>query len=46
MGDIAGLGRRARLDRGTLGVFAVTVQERRPGGWAVAGEPLAGAGRA
>ena len=26
MGDIAGLGRRARLDRGTLGVFAVTVQ--------------------
>ena len=26
MGDIAGLGRRARLDRGTLGIFAVTVQ--------------------
>jgi diacylglycerol kinase family enzyme len=26
MGDIAGLGRRARLDRGNLGVFAVTVQ--------------------
>jgi diacylglycerol kinase family enzyme len=26
MGDIAGLGRRARLDRGVLGVFAVTVQ--------------------
>jgi diacylglycerol kinase family enzyme len=26
MGDIAGLGRRARLDRATLGVFAVTVQ--------------------
>ena len=26
MGDIAGLGRRARLDRGTLGVFGVTVQ--------------------
>jgi diacylglycerol kinase family enzyme len=25
MGDIAGLGRRARMDRGTLGVFAVTV---------------------
>jgi diacylglycerol kinase family enzyme len=25
MGDIAGLGRRARLDRGNLGVFAVTV---------------------
>jgi diacylglycerol kinase family enzyme len=25
MGDIAGLGRRARLDRGTLGMFAVTV---------------------
>jgi diacylglycerol kinase family enzyme len=25
MGDIAGLGRRARLDRGKLGVFAVTV---------------------
>jgi diacylglycerol kinase family enzyme len=25
MGDIAGLGRRARLDRGRLGVFAVTV---------------------
>jgi diacylglycerol kinase family enzyme len=25
MGDIAGLGRRARLDRATLGVFAVTV---------------------
>jgi diacylglycerol kinase family enzyme len=24
-GDIAGLGRRARLDRGTLGLFAVTV---------------------
>ena len=24
--DIAGLGRRARLDRGTLGMFAVTVQ--------------------
>jgi diacylglycerol kinase family enzyme len=26
MGDVAGLGRRARLDRGTLGMFAVTVQ--------------------
>jgi diacylglycerol kinase family enzyme len=26
MGDIAGLGRRARLDRGTLGMLAVTVQ--------------------
>ena len=26
MGDIAGLGRRARLDRGTLGMFAVTVR--------------------
>jgi diacylglycerol kinase family enzyme len=25
MGDVAGLGRRARLDRGTLGLFAVTV---------------------
>ena len=25
MGDIAGLGRRARLDRATLGMFAVTV---------------------
>ena len=25
MGDIAGLGRRARLDRGALGLFAVTV---------------------
>jgi diacylglycerol kinase family enzyme len=25
MGDIAGLGRRARMDRGTLGVFGVTV---------------------
>ena len=25
MGDIAGLGRRARLDRGTLGMFVVTV---------------------
>jgi diacylglycerol kinase family enzyme len=25
MGDIAGLGRRARLDRGVLGMFAVTV---------------------
>jgi diacylglycerol kinase family enzyme len=25
MGDIAGLGRRARLDRGDLGIFAVTV---------------------
>jgi diacylglycerol kinase family enzyme len=25
MGDIAGLGRRARLDRGSLGLFAVTV---------------------
>jgi diacylglycerol kinase family enzyme len=25
MGDVAGLGRRARLDRGDLGVFAVTV---------------------
>jgi diacylglycerol kinase family enzyme len=25
MGDIAGLGRRARLDRGTLGVFAISV---------------------
>jgi diacylglycerol kinase family enzyme len=25
MGDIAGLGRRARMDTGTLGVFAVTV---------------------
>jgi diacylglycerol kinase family enzyme len=25
MGDLAGLGRRARLDRGNLGVFAVTV---------------------
>ena len=26
MGDIAGLGRRARLDRGTLGMVAITVQ--------------------
>jgi diacylglycerol kinase family enzyme len=26
MGDMAGLGRRARLDRGTLGMVAVTVQ--------------------
>jgi diacylglycerol kinase family enzyme len=25
MGDIAGLGRRARLDRATLGIFAITV---------------------
>ena len=25
IGDIAGLGRRARLDRATLGVFALTV---------------------
>jgi diacylglycerol kinase family enzyme len=25
MGDIAGLGRRARMDRGTLGVFGVTI---------------------
>jgi diacylglycerol kinase family enzyme len=25
MGDIAGLGRRARMDRGVLGVFGVTV---------------------
>jgi diacylglycerol kinase family enzyme len=25
MGDIAGLGRRARLDRGILGIFAITV---------------------
>ena len=43
MGDIAGLGRRARLDRGTLGMFAVTVQQRRPGGRPAAREPLAGA---
>ena len=43
MGDIAGLGRRARLDRGTLGMFAVTVQKRRPGGRPAAREPLAGA---
>jgi diacylglycerol kinase family enzyme len=28
-GDIAGLGRRARLDRGTLGVVAVTVNSAR-----------------
>jgi diacylglycerol kinase family enzyme len=29
MGDIAGLGRRARLDRGVLGVIAVTVDRAR-----------------
>jgi hypothetical protein len=29
MGDIAGLGRRARLDAGTLGVVAVTVNSAR-----------------
>ena len=31
MGDIAGLGRRARLDAGTLGVVAVTVNARAGG---------------
>ncbi len=29
LGDIAGLGRRARLDAGTLGVVAVTVNNAR-----------------
>ena len=43
MGDIAGLGRRARLDRGTLGMFAVTVHQRGPGGRPAARAPLAGA---
>ena len=36
MGDIAGLGRRARLDAGTLGVVAVTVEQRAAGRWAAA----------
>ena len=44
--DIAGLGRRARLDRGTLGMLAVTVQQRGPGGRPAAREPLAGAHQA
>ena len=43
MGDIAGLGRRARLDRGTLGMFAVTVTQRRPGRRAVARAAAPGA---
>src|SRR4249919_1453181 len=30
MGDVAGLGRRARLDAGTLGVVAIRVQNARP----------------
>jgi diacylglycerol kinase family enzyme len=29
MGDVAGLGRRARLDTGTLGIIAVTVDSAR-----------------
>ena len=44
--DIAGLGRRARLDRGTLGMLAVTVQKRGPGGRAAAREQLARADQA
>ena len=30
-GDIAGLGRRARLDQGLLGVVGVKIEQRRPG---------------
>ena len=43
MGDIAGLGRRARLDRGTLGVFAVTVSSAAQAAGLLRGQPLAGA---
>src|SRR5215211_2741277 len=37
MGDIAGLGRRVRLDRGTLGLFAVTVTRAVPAAGLLAG---------
>ena len=43
MGDIAGLGRRARLDRGTLGMFAVTVHSAAQAAGLLRGQPLAGA---
>ena len=36
MGDLAGMGRRARLDTGVLGMVAVTVDERPAGGRAAA----------
>ena len=42
MGDIAGLGRRARMDRGTLGMFAVTVASAVQAAGLLRGEPLAG----
>ena len=43
MGDIAGLGRRARLDRGTLGMFAVTVNSAAQAAGLLRGRQLAGA---
>ena len=41
-GDIAGLGRRARLDRGVLGVVAVTVGSARQAAGLIAGRRAAG----
>ena len=42
MGDIAGLGRRARLDRGTLGMLAVTVKSAAQAAGLLRGQPLRG----
>jgi hypothetical protein len=42
MGDLAGLGRRAWLDRGTLGVFAVTVASAVQAAGLVRGHSLVG----
>jgi diacylglycerol kinase family enzyme len=42
MGDIAGLGRRARLDRGVLGVVGVKVQSARQAVGLLRGEHAAG----
>jgi diacylglycerol kinase family enzyme len=41
-GDIAGLSRRARLDRGILGVTAVTVSSARPAAGLLRGRHAAG----
>ena len=41
-GDIAGLGRRARLDRGELGVVAVTVASAREAAGLISGRRAAG----
>jgi hypothetical protein len=46
MGDLAGLGRRARLDRARLGLFAVTVDSVIQAVELLAGNPLARADQA